>query len=127
MTKLGIVVNILTLGPETLETDDLSAECSRRGEEGHGGRQGLGNVTETAEFNFHSDPESAHMVLGEALCPVKLVPWETCLEFNLSFVSISFGNKSCKNPFGIDPVFTFTDKLLNEQSVLNSLFLWNIF
>ncbi|GBN65865.1 hypothetical protein AVEN_105386-1, partial [Araneus ventricosus] len=56
----------------------------------------LGNVTETAEFNFHSDPESAHMVLGEALCPVKLVPWETCLEFNLSFVSISFGNKSCE-------------------------------
>ncbi|CAL1301265.1 unnamed protein product [Larinioides sclopetarius] len=50
-----------------------------------GNYKGLGNVTETAEFNFHSDPESADIVLGEALCPVKLVPWETCLEFNLSF------------------------------------------
>ncbi|CAL1301266.1 unnamed protein product [Larinioides sclopetarius] len=52
-----------------------------------GNYKGLGNVTETAEFNFHSDPESADIVLGEALCPVKLVPWETCLEFNLSFNS----------------------------------------
>ncbi|XP_055943078.1 nucleoside hydrolase-like isoform X2 [Argiope bruennichi] len=52
-----------------------------------GNYKGLGNVTETAEFNFHSDPEAAHIVLGEALCPVKLVPWETCLEFNLSFTT----------------------------------------
>ncbi|XP_055943077.1 nucleoside hydrolase-like isoform X1 [Argiope bruennichi] len=52
-----------------------------------GNYKGLGNVTETAEFNFHSDPEAAHIVLGEALCPVKLVPWETCLEFNLSFAT----------------------------------------
>ncbi|PIK41747.1 putative inosine-uridine preferring nucleoside hydrolase-like [Apostichopus japonicus] len=31
-----------------------------------------------AEFNFHSDPEAADVVLRETECPVTVVPFETC-------------------------------------------------
>ncbi|KAG8182868.1 hypothetical protein JTE90_024611 [Oedothorax gibbosus] len=48
-----------------------------------GNYKGLGNTTEVSEFNFYFDPEAADMVLGEALCPITLVPWETCLNFGL--------------------------------------------
>jgi purine nucleosidase len=45
-----------------------------------GNFQGIGNVTNCAEFNFWNDPESAHIVLAESECPVYILPWETCLE-----------------------------------------------
>ncbi|KAG8180073.1 hypothetical protein JTE90_027854 [Oedothorax gibbosus] len=45
-----------------------------------GNYTGLGNVTVSAEFNFFSDPKSAHIVLTESRCPIRMVPWETCLE-----------------------------------------------
>ncbi|XP_037565385.1 uncharacterized protein LOC119445134 [Dermacentor silvarum] len=44
-----------------------------------GNRQGRGNVVPGSEFNFHTDPEAAHIVLQRAQCPVTIVPWETCL------------------------------------------------
>ncbi|GIY93105.1 probable uridine nucleosidase 2 [Caerostris extrusa] len=50
-----------------------------------GNYKGIGNHTETAEFNFFCDPYSADIVMGGALCPVKLVPWETCLEHGIPF------------------------------------------
>uniref|UniRef100_A0A182N906 Inosine/uridine-preferring nucleoside hydrolase domain-containing protein n=1 Tax=Anopheles dirus TaxID=7168 RepID=A0A182N906_9DIPT len=43
-----------------------------------GNRYGVGNITRSAEFNFHTDPEAAHIVLRQARCPTTIVPWETC-------------------------------------------------
>uniref|UniRef100_A0A182JZQ1 Inosine/uridine-preferring nucleoside hydrolase domain-containing protein n=1 Tax=Anopheles christyi TaxID=43041 RepID=A0A182JZQ1_9DIPT len=43
-----------------------------------GNRHGVGNVTWSAEFNFHTDPEAAHIVLQSECCPISIVPWETC-------------------------------------------------
>uniref|UniRef100_A0A182WED0 Inosine/uridine-preferring nucleoside hydrolase domain-containing protein n=1 Tax=Anopheles minimus TaxID=112268 RepID=A0A182WED0_9DIPT len=43
-----------------------------------GNRHGVGNVTWSAEFNFHTDPEAAQIVLQKEYCPVTIVPWETC-------------------------------------------------
>lgn len=43
---------------------------------------GTGSVKpdSTAEFNFFSDPESAHIVLKEMRCPIVIVPYETYLK-----------------------------------------------
>jgi pyrimidine-specific ribonucleoside hydrolase len=38
-----------------------------------------GNITPTAEFNVHSDPEAAHRVLAEERIPVTLVPLDLTL------------------------------------------------
>ncbi|XP_015915026.2 nucleoside hydrolase isoform X2 [Parasteatoda tepidariorum] len=45
----------------------------------------VGNISEVAEFNFYCDPESAHIVLTEAQCPVTLIPWETVPEFGITW------------------------------------------
>ncbi|CAJ0587107.1 unnamed protein product, partial [Mesorhabditis spiculigera] len=39
---------------------------------------GIGNVhsKSSAEWNFHGDPEAAHIVLSEMETPITLVPWE---------------------------------------------------
>lgn len=50
-----------------------------------GNIDGVGNVTATAEFNFHVDPEAAHVVLKEFKCPISIIPWETCLDYKLPF------------------------------------------
>ena len=48
-----------------------------------------GNANRAAEFNFHSDPEAAHIVLHSSLKlnrekpVVQLVPWETCMDHKL--------------------------------------------
>lgn len=44
-----------------------------------GNLTGTGNVSVTAEFNFHADPEAAYVVLNRTSCPTQIVPWETCL------------------------------------------------
>ena len=43
-----------------------------------GNSEGIGNASVAAEFNFHADPEAAHVVIETARCPVIIVPWETC-------------------------------------------------
>lgn len=43
-----------------------------------GNYTGVGNATKCAEFNFHADPESVHIVLSNIKCPTVIVPWETC-------------------------------------------------
>ncbi len=54
-----------------------------------GNKDGLGNVTTCAEFNFHADPEAAKVVLERSagLCPTYIVPWETCFQNKVSEVS----------------------------------------
>uniref|UniRef100_A0A0N5BQ64 IU_nuc_hydro domain-containing protein n=1 Tax=Strongyloides papillosus TaxID=174720 RepID=A0A0N5BQ64_STREA len=43
---------------------------------------GIGNVdaNQTAEYNFGHDPESAHIVLNDLICPITIIPWE-CFYF----------------------------------------------
>ncbi|XP_052093617.1 uncharacterized protein LOC127729775 [Mytilus californianus] len=41
---------------------------------------GKGNVTVSAEFNFHVDPEAAREVLHDLCCPKTLLGWEICDE-----------------------------------------------
>ncbi|XP_065172828.1 nucleoside hydrolase-like, partial [Atheta coriaria] len=43
-----------------------------------GNHHGVGNVVQAAEFNFHMDPEAAHIVLASAKCPMHLLTWECC-------------------------------------------------
>ena len=45
-----------------------------------GSKSARGNVTPSAEFNFHADPEAARAVLEGAAGRTEtvLVPWETC-------------------------------------------------
>ena len=50
---------------------------------------GKGNVTLSAEFNFHSDPEAAHIVLNRLSCRILLVTWELSVNSSLDWVSDS--------------------------------------
>lgn len=45
-----------------------------------GNHLGIGNITKSAEFNFFTDPEAAHVVLSSLSCPITIVPWETCTD-----------------------------------------------
>ncbi len=46
-----------------------------------GNMEGVGNASIAAEFNFHSDPEAAYVVLDVIKCPVILVSWELCMKY----------------------------------------------
>ena len=48
-----------------------------------GNMDGVGNVKVAAEFNFHTDPEAAYIVLRLAQCPLYVLPWEVCLRSKL--------------------------------------------
>jgi inosine-uridine nucleoside N-ribohydrolase len=44
-------------------------------------------MTSCAEFNFHNDPEAAHIVLASAQSHITLAPWETCMHLGIPYVS----------------------------------------
>uniref|UniRef100_A0A0A9W0Q8 Putative uridine nucleosidase 2 n=1 Tax=Lygus hesperus TaxID=30085 RepID=A0A0A9W0Q8_LYGHE len=44
-----------------------------------------GNTTRCAEFNFHTDPEAAYIVLHEMEGKITLLPWETCMRTKVPF------------------------------------------
>lgn len=48
-----------------------------------GNHLAIGNITKSAEFNFYTDPEAAHIVLDSLSCPIHILPWETCTERSL--------------------------------------------
>ena len=46
----------------------------------------MGNTTLTSEFNFHGDPEAAHIVLDTFEADkLDLVPWEFCVDHQLGW------------------------------------------
>jgi len=47
-----------------------------------GNYEGIGNVSECAEFNFHADPEAAHAVLRLTRCPTTIASWELSYKYN---------------------------------------------
>ena len=55
-----------------------------------GSKSARGNVTPSAEFNFHADPEAARAVLEGAAGRTEtvLVPWETCHDRLVSDVRV---------------------------------------
>lgn len=54
-----------------------------------GNINGIGNTTSSAEMNFYKDPEAAHIVLSTAECPITLLPWETCLDPDITTVCLN--------------------------------------
>ncbi len=48
---------------------------------------GRGNVSMSAEFNFHTDPEAAYMVFRDLGCPITLIPLELCWKHSFDWVS----------------------------------------
>ena len=57
-----------------------------------GNVEGMGNITTCSEFNFHADPEAAYVVINRWKGPtcIKMVPWETCRNTYLDWVSYPF-------------------------------------
>jgi len=53
-----------------------------------GNMEAIGNVTPSAEFNFHADPEAAHTVLRLTRCPTTLATWELSYKYN--FIPLSW-------------------------------------
>lgn len=47
----------------------------------------LGNFRPTAEFNFLTDPEAVHVVLSNCESPITIIPWETCTQHLIPWVS----------------------------------------
>lgn len=76
--RFGRELVVVALGPSTNLALALERDRERMAGVGRvvvmgGAVAGPGNVTPTAEFNFHVDPEAAARVLGSGL-PVELVP-----------------------------------------------------
>ncbi len=46
-----------------------------------GNVEGVGNTTIAAEFNFHADPEAAHVVMEVSKFPITVVSWELCYKY----------------------------------------------
>lgn len=77
-------IAILTLAPLTniALLYKLYPEISRKIKSLHimgGNYLGVGNTTKHAEYNFYYDPEAAHIVFAETICPIFIFPWEPCL------------------------------------------------
>ncbi|KAK3590504.1 hypothetical protein CHS0354_037551 [Potamilus streckersoni] len=50
-----------------------------------GNYRAVGNITTSAEFNFHYDSEAAYIVLNKLCCPITIVTWELCKDHSLEW------------------------------------------
>lgn len=66
-----------------------------------GNIEAKGNVSVSAEFNFHSDVEAACVVLNEFASPITLVTWEVCLNhaFSWDFCDVYCSQGTSKSHF----------------------------
>lgn len=74
-----------------------------------GNHLGVGNVSNCAEFNFWSCPESVNIVLDESLCEIYIFPWEPCIDSGYSMHFYDWRIKvlsSNENPYTklLDPI-----------------------
>lgn len=54
-----------------------------------GNYQAVGNYKGSAEFNFYTDVESAHIALSTLKCPITMCAWESATEDNLQLETVS--------------------------------------
>ena len=74
---------------------------------------GVGNITDTSEFNFYCDPESANIVLTELGCDITMACWELCLKHAFDWVITAL--------IYIAPVFiTFPVRFTAKAMVIHS-------
>ena len=110
-------MSLIAVGPLTnvalaMKTDN---ELSNRLEEIFimgGNKEGIGNVTETGEFNFHYDPEAAYTVLRMTMCPTYIATWELSYKYN--FINLSWR----KDVLG--KINTAAANLLNKLEKVNN-------
>ncbi|XP_057373441.1 nucleoside hydrolase-like [Daphnia carinata] len=77
-------MTVVALGPLTnlalaMRLDDQFASNLKELYIMGGNVEGIGNITVSAEFNFHCDPEAAYIVLQNTKCPTYIASWELCL------------------------------------------------
>ncbi|ESO97842.1 hypothetical protein LOTGIDRAFT_208999 [Lottia gigantea] len=82
-------ITLVTLAPLTnialaLQLDETFSSNLKEVMIMGGNIEGKGNVSLSAEFNFHVDPEAAAIVLQDLKCPVTMVTWETCIHSTIS-------------------------------------------
>ncbi|XP_014665251.1 PREDICTED: inosine-uridine preferring nucleoside hydrolase-like [Priapulus caudatus] len=91
-------LTLIALGPLTniAMAIRLDAEFGKRLKHCYimgGNTEGQGNITTSAEFNFHHDPEAASIVLNELQCPITQVGWEVTLR---NMISWDWFDEACK-------------------------------
>jgi purine nucleosidase len=78
IAALAAAETIVAIGPLSNVAAALDRRAKPRTLVWMGGAEGPGNITPTAEFNAHCDPEAARRVLDAALDPI-IVPWDAAL------------------------------------------------
>lgn len=79
IAALAAAQTIVAIGPLSNVAAAIDRGAKPRRLVWMGGAEGPGNVTPSAEFNAHCDPEAARRVLDAGLDPV-IVPWDAALQ-----------------------------------------------
>jgi purine nucleosidase len=79
VAALAAATAIVAIGPLSNVAAAVGRGARPRSLVWMGGADGPGNITPTAEFNAHCDPEAARLVMAAALDPI-IVPWDAALQ-----------------------------------------------
>ena len=95
-----------------------------------GSTNGLGNVTETAEYNFYSDPEAVKIVFESGI-KIKLFPLDFTRTHTLSEEEINYLGKNCgdtgKTLYSVISAATKNFKKMHKQNQKKSFALHDLF